>query len=138
MKFLIPILVATMLSTTNLLVAQNTKTITVTVVNATSDTGKIGYALYTKDNFMGEPIQGKREKIVNGKSTVVFENVVPGVYAVVCYHDKNNNKKMDFSDNGMPLEDYGASNNVMAFAPPSFKNAKFMLKDKDLKLEIKF
>ncbi|QNM86132.1 DUF2141 domain-containing protein [Polaribacter haliotis] len=138
MKFLLSILVVAMLSITNSITAQNTQTITVTVVNATSDAGKIGYALYTKDNFMGKPIQGKNGKIVNGKSTIVFENVPSGEYAVTCYHDKNNNDKMDFSANRMPLEDYGSSNNVMAFAPPSFENAKFMLKDEDLKLEIKF
>ncbi|WP_435415166.1 DUF2141 domain-containing protein [Polaribacter aestuariivivens] len=138
MKFLIPILVVIMVSITNAVTAQNTKTITVTVVNATSDTGEIGFALYNKDNFMGKPIEGKRSEIVDGKSTVVFENVPSGVYAVTCYHDKNNNNKMDFSSNGMPLEDYGASNNVMSFTPPTFENAKFTLKDEDLKLEIKF
>jgi uncharacterized protein (DUF2141 family) len=138
MKFLLSILVVAMLSITNSIIAQNTKTITVTVVNATSDTGKIGYALYNKDNFGLKPIQGKEGKIVNGKSTVVFENVPSGEYAVTCYHDKNNNNKMDFAANGMPLEDYGSSNNVMAFAPPSYENAKFMLKDENLKLEIKF
>lgn len=138
MKILVSILVVAMLTITNSITAQNTKKITVTVINATSDDGKIGYALYTKDNFMGEPIQGKNGKIVNGKSTIVFENVPLGEYAVVCYHDKNNNDKLDFSTNRMPLEDYGASNNVMAFAPPTFDGAKFLLKDEDLKLEIKF
>ena len=46
--------------------------------------------------------------------------------------------KMDFRDNGMPMEDYGVSNNVMSFAPPSYQDAKFDLGDKDLSLEIKF
>ncbi len=45
---------------------------------------------------------------------------------------------MDFSPNRMPLEDFGASNNVMAFAPPTFENAKFVVKDKEVSLEIKF
>lgn len=138
MKFLLSILVVAMLSITNTITGQNNKTITVTVVNATSDTGEIGYALYNKDNFMGTPIQGKRARIVNGKSTIIFENVPSGEYAITCYHDKNNNNKMDFSANRIPLEDYGSSNNVMAFAPPSYENAKFMLKDENLKLEIKF
>ncbi|WP_299665654.1 DUF2141 domain-containing protein [uncultured Polaribacter sp.] len=137
MKFLVSILVVVLLTITNSLTAQNKK-ITVTVVNATSDSGKVGFALFNKDNFMQEPIQGKNGKIVNGKSTIVFENVAPGEYAITCYHDKNDNDKMDFSANRMPLEDYGASNNVMAFAPPSFENAKFMMKDENLSLDIKF
>ena len=138
MKFLLSIFVVAMLSITNSITAQTYKSITVTVVNATSDAGKIGYALYTKNNFMRQPIQGKNAKIVNGKSTIVFENVPSGEYAITCYHDKNYNGKMDFQTNGMPLEDYGASNNVMTFAPPTFENAKFILKDENLKLDIKF
>ncbi|QTE23517.1 DUF2141 domain-containing protein [Polaribacter cellanae] len=137
MKFLLSILVVAMLSITNSITAQNKK-ITVTINNITSDKGKVGFALFNKDNFMKTPIQGKESKIKDGKTTVVFENVPSGEYAITCYHDKNNNGKMDFKSNGMPLEDYGASNNVMAFAPPTFEGAKFMLKDKDLKLEIKF
>ena len=45
---------------------------------------------------------------------------------------------MDFENNGMPLEDYGATNNVMNYGPPRFEDAKFELKDKDLTFEIKF
>ena len=51
----------------------------------------------------------------------------------------NNNGKMDFKDNGMPMEDYGVSNNVMSFALPSYHGRmEFDLGDKDLLLEIKF
>lgn len=137
MRILTSILVVLMLSIANSITAQNKK-ITVTVVNVTSDIGKIGFALYNKDNFMGKPIQGKEGKIEGGKSIIVFENIPEGEYAVVCYHDKNNNDMMDFAKNGMPIEDYGASNNVMAFAAPTFEGAKFLLKDENLELDIKF
>tara|TARA_R110002049_G_scaffold609_3_gene3420 strand:+ start:1275 stop:1688 length:414 start_codon:yes stop_codon:yes gene_type:complete len=137
MKILVSILVVAMLTITNSLTAQN-KTITVTVANISSDEGKVGFALYNKDNFMKKPIQGKEGKIVDGKTIITFDNIAPGEYAVTCYHDKNNNGKMDFSKYRMPLEDYGASNNVMAFAPPTFEGAKFILKDENLKIAIKF
>ncbi|TXD47119.1 DUF2141 domain-containing protein [Polaribacter sp. IC073] len=137
MKFLLSILVAAMLSITNSVTAQN-NSITATVVNVSSEKGKVGFALYNKENFNSIPVQGKEGKIIDGKSTVVFENVPSGEYAIICYHDKNNNGKMDFSANRMPLEDYGASNNVMAFAPPTFEGAKFMLKDENMKLDLKF
>ena len=45
---------------------------------------------------------------------------------------------MDFATNGMPLEDYGASNNVMNFGPPTFDNAKFTVSNKNVSLDIKF
>ena len=137
MKILTTILLVAVMFIANNMSAQN-KTITVTVVNATSDEGKIGYALYDKANFMGKAIQGKNGKIVNGKSTVVFKDVPSGEYAVVCYHDKNNNNKMDFSPQRMPLEDFGTSNNVMVMGPPQFENSKFVVADKNVTLEIKF
>ena len=137
MKLIVAILTTTILFITNSITAQN-NTITATVINVTSDSGKVGYALYDKTNFRMKPIQGVASKIVNGKSVVVFENVEAGEYAIICYHDKNNNDKMDFEANGMPLEDYGASNNVMNFGPPKFEDAKFMVTDKNVSLEIRF
>jgi uncharacterized protein (DUF2141 family) len=138
MKFLIPLLVLAMLSITNLITAQNNKSITATVVNVTSNSGKVGFALYNKTTFMMEPLQSKNAKIVAGKSTVTFKNLEKGEYAIICYHDKNDNNKMDFQPNGMPLEDYGSSNNVMAFAPPTYEDAKFVVAGKDVSLKIKF
>ncbi|MGG8495131.1 DUF2141 domain-containing protein [Tenacibaculum sp. TC6] len=120
------------------MVSAQSQSITVEVVNATSDTGTVNFALYDKEGFLMKPLQSKSSKISQGKSLVVFENVLPGEYAVVCYHDKNENKKMDFQPNGMPLEDYGASNNVMNFGPPVYMDAKFTVVNKDVSLEIRF
>lgn len=114
------------------------RTITVVVTNATSDSGKVSFALYNQETFMKKPMQDKEASIESGKSTVIFENIEPGEYAVVCYHDKNSNNTMDFESNGMPLEDYGASNNVMTFGPPQYENSKFEVADKNVTLEIKF
>jgi uncharacterized protein (DUF2141 family) len=38
----------------------------------------------------------------------------------------------------MPLESYGASNNVMNFGPPKYEDAKFVVADKNVSLEIRF
>lgn len=138
MKFLVTVLFAASLFISNKINAQDKVNITATVINVTSDDGKVGFALYNKETFMRTPIQGANGKIVDGKSTVTFKDVAPGTYAVVCYHDKNNNDKMDFSAQRMPLEAYGASNNHMAFAPPTFEGSKFMVSDKDVSLDIKF
>ncbi|KGL63741.1 DUF2141 domain-containing protein [Polaribacter sp. Hel1_85] len=137
MKLIVGLLAMTMLFITNSIKAQN-QTITATVVNVSSDFGKVGFALYNKENFRMKPIQASASKIIEGKSVVVFENVEAGEYAIICYHDKNNNDKMDFQSNRMPLEDYGASNNNMSFGPPRFDDAKFKLDDKNVTLEIRF
>lgn len=137
MKFIVAILTITILFITNKITAQN-NTITAKVINATSDAGKVEFGLYNKTNFRMKPLQGAESKIVNGKSVVVFEDIEAGEYAIICYHDKNNNGKMDFEAYGMPIEDYGASNNVMNFGPPKFEDAQFTIIDKNVSLEIKF
>ncbi|MBL4568369.1 MAG: DUF2141 domain-containing protein [Flavobacteriaceae bacterium] len=114
------------------------RTITVVVPNITSNVGEVKYALYNQETFMKSPLQSKSSKIENGKSSVTFENIEPGTYAVICFHDKNGNNAMDFEPNGMPKEDFGASNNVMSFGPPQFEDAKFDVTDKNVTLEIKF
>ncbi|GGI57199.1 DUF2141 domain-containing protein [Winogradskyella haliclonae] len=122
-----------------LTIAQEGITITVTVDNVANNNGVVSMALHTESTFMkAAPIQGKTSKIENNKVTITFENVTPGEYAVLGSHDANNNGKMDFRENGMPLEAYGASNNVMNFGPPQFSDAKFTVADKDLELNIRF
>ena len=138
MKLFVPTLIGLALFVSNIINSQEKLSITATVVNVTSSDGKVGFALYDKENFLKKPILASNVDIVDGKSTVTFKDVTPGDYAIVCYHDKNSNDKMDFATNGMPLEDYGSSNNIMNFGPPTFDNAKFKVSDKNVSLEIKF
>ena len=137
MKTLVSILVVVIISITNIITAQN-KTITATVLNISSDKGIVKFALYNKTNFRLKPLQSEIGNIENGKTTITFKEVAGGEYAIVCYHDKNSNDKMDFQPNGMPFEAYGASNNIMNFGPPRFDDAKFTVVDKNVSLEIKF
>ena len=112
--------------------------IKVSLVNALNDTGTVNFALFNKENFRQQPLRAKSAIIKNGLSTVVFENVPAGAYAIICFHDENDNKRMDFQENGMPLENYGTSNNPMNFGPPQFDSSKFEVTNKDVTLEIKF
>jgi uncharacterized protein (DUF2141 family) len=112
--------------------------ITVSVINVPNNKGKIFYGLHNKTTFLKKSLSELDSKIINGVSTVTFKDIPVGTYAIACYHDSNNNNKMDFESNGMPLEDYGATNNVMNFGPPQFKDSKFEVTDKDLTFEIKF
>ncbi len=113
-------------------------TIKVSAVNSLNDKGTIKFAFYTKENFRMKPLFAKSTTIKNGKITVTFNNVPKGEYAIICYHDENNNGRMDFFENGMPKESYGTSNNPMNFGPPTFESSKFKVIDKNLSLEIKF
>jgi uncharacterized protein (DUF2141 family) len=114
-------------------------TITVTVDNLTSDKGKASFSLHTSETFMkGGGIMNASSEIKDGKAVITFINVKPGEYAILGMHDANENGRMDFRENGMPLESYGTSNNVMAFGPPQYEDAKFIVEDKDLELNLRF
>lgn len=114
-------------------------TITVTVDNLTSDNGKVLMSLHTSETFMkGKGIKNAETTIEDGKVTVTFENVLPGEYAILALHDENDNKRMDFEDNGMPKESFGMSNNVIAMGPPQYEDAKFKVTNEDLDLNIRF
>lgn len=122
--------------TTNLITGQSIK---VSVINVSSDNGTVGFALYNEETFMkAAPIKATGATIENGVSTVIFENIPAGEYAIICYHDANGNNQMDFEANGMPKEAYGTSNNSMSFGPPQFDNSKFEVNSEDITLEIKF
>ncbi|SNR32554.1 DUF2141 domain-containing protein [Lutibacter flavus] len=114
------------------------KSVKVSVVNATNDKGEIEFALFNEENFRKESLESISSTIKNGVSTVTFKGLLEGSYAIICYHDANENGKMDFAENGMPIENYGASNNVMNFGPPQFEDSKFVVSKNDLSLEIKF
>lgn len=111
-------------------------TITVTVA-VNSDEGSILAGLDDEAHFMQKGIQSQEGIIKDGKATLTFTNVVPGEYAIVLFQDKNSNKQMDFEANGMPLEPYGVSNNVMSYGPPMWSDAKFEVDDQPITMEIK-
>jgi len=114
-------------------------TITVTIDNVKNDTGKVLMSLHSSETFMkGNGLIDAETEIKDGIVTVTFENVEPGEYAIMALHDENGNQRMDFRENGMPLESYGTSNNVMSFGPPNYDDAKFNVEDKNLELNIRF
>jgi uncharacterized protein (DUF2141 family) len=124
-----------------LIILENGKTFTieVSVPKIANEKGKVLFGLYTSaENFnKRNALQNITGTIENNSTKVTFKNVPAGSYAIACYHDANDNNKMDF-DGYMPIEDYGMTNNVMQMGPPQFNDGKFELTDKDLIFEIKF
>ena len=84
------------------------RTVTVTVVNALNDGGAVRFAFFNKEGFRKQSLFAKSASIEKGISKVTFTNVPQGEYAVVCFHDENNNGQLDFHENGIPKESYGA------------------------------
>lgn len=68
--------------------------------------------------------------IINGEAIFETPELNYGVYGIGCIHDENNNQTLDSNFFGLPKEGFGTSNNpTTLFGPPSFKEAKFELKE---------
>ncbi len=119
-------------------IRQNGNDITVSILKIPNSKGIIRFALYVEKDFLVNPILREIGSIKNGKTEVTFKNVPNNVYSIVCYHDINENNKLDFATNGMPLEDVGVSNGYVQFGPPNFNDTKFIMDGTSLNLEIKF
>ncbi|MEO9954971.1 DUF2141 domain-containing protein [Nonlabens sp.] len=118
--------------------AQETFTLKVTVDNAKSDNGTMVYSLSTENQFMkAAPLQSATIEIKDGVAVAIFENIPAGEYAIMVLHDKNGNNQMDFTDQGMPKEAYGMSNNPMSYGPPSWDDAKITIEsDKEIAVRL--
>ncbi|MEO0528313.1 MAG: DUF2141 domain-containing protein, partial [Bacteroidota bacterium] len=107
--------------------------------NVLNDQGKVLASLHTDQTFMkGAGLVDLSATAKKGELIMTFENVEPGTYAIMVMHDENENKRMDFEDNGMPKENYGMSGNAMSMGPPSFDTAKFEVADEDMAFIIRF
>lgn len=105
-----------------------------------NEDGTVKIALVnSKESYQSneEIFMGAKEKITGKKVSYTFENVPYGEYALKIFHDENNNDKFDTNFFGVPKEPYGFSNNVRGkFGPPSYDDAKFELKEKEINLSV--
>jgi len=113
----------------------------VKVTGLRSTDGAVHFALY--DGARGFPteagkISGTKVKAVAGGVVAVFSSLAPGTYAVAVYHDENGNGAFDQGLFGLPLEDYGFSNDAPVwFGPPDFAEAAFAVEGKVIEIAIR-
>jgi len=71
------------------------------------------------------------------RTVVTFPGLQPGTYAVVCFHDENDNNHFDKSWLGVPEEGWAVSNNIRpTLRAPTFQEACFTVKNADLALAV--
>ncbi|MEO1229308.1 MAG: DUF2141 domain-containing protein [Myxococcota bacterium] len=93
--------------------------------------GKVRCGLYTNQKtWLSSGYISKATVVSTQKHAVcVFENVLPGRYAISAYHDANDNGRLDRNFIGLPEEDFSFSEGARAgLGPPSFKDAAFQVK----------
>jgi len=115
-------------------------TLTVTVPNINPLKGEIQVSVYDTDkSFLKENEEYRiyRFKVEENKGSFAINDLPEKEYALIIYHDVNNNKEMDKSIIGMPKEGYGFSKNFKpALSRPDFKDCSIIL-NKDVETKIR-
>ena len=119
--------------------------LTAKVVGLRSSAGHVGCALYSgPKGYPTDPaaaLQTQWCAIDAGVARCAFSPIPQGTYALACFHDENDNKKLDKNFVGIPTEGVAASNDAKGtFGPPSFDDAKFAFAGAaaELKLTMKY
>lgn len=103
-------------------------TVTVSPVKATAAPSFVRIALYNDAKSFRHEAQALQVLSVpatEGSVTGVFHDIAPGRYAVLAYHDENDNKKLDLLLGMFPSEGWGLSNDPSVLGPPSFDASAF-------------
>lgn len=71
-----------------------------------------------------------------GSASVHFQDVPPGRYAVMAYHDANDDRKLDLRFGMFPKEGWGLSNDPRVMGPPGFTPSSFAMDDSNRSIMI--
>lgn len=101
--------------------------------------GKVVVCLYREqDELPKYPFRQESSVIVDGSSTVIFEDLPFGSYAAILYHDENNNGILDHKFL-LPAEPMGFSNHwklTLLSGMPDFQKLRFTFSEQSLTLSI--
>lgn len=116
-----------------MLTAQNS--VEVTMTQFKNSDGVVQVGLYNQSSeFLETEFRQASSKISQETATVTFLDVPDGTYAISCYHDADSNGKLDMFMGMFPTESYGCSNNARGFfGPPKWEDAKFEIKDGEVR-----
>lgn len=104
--------------------AVSAATLHVKIDGVASGKGKLRVAVCDESAFMKKCGIGALVPAHTGSVTVDVPDVPAGNWAVMAYHDENDNQKLDRNELGIPSEGYGFSNGASAkYGPPPFKQA---------------
>lgn len=111
------------------------------VTGLRSGAGDVRYGVYAEPRHFPKPEGRIAKGSVAAREdgvTILVRGLAPGSYAVAVYHDKNGNGKFDQWFLGIPLEDFGFSNDARVFfRAPSFSDAVFQVGADDVRITIR-
>lgn len=107
--------------------SQHTLTFNITDVRSTK--GTIRVALYNSESSFlqfEDVFASAEKKAIIGTTSITFQDVPKGTYAVALFHDENANEELDTNFIGIPKEPVAFSKAKMkTFGPPSFTECSF-------------
>jgi uncharacterized protein (DUF2141 family) len=110
--------------------AADSATLVVRLTGLRSDSGRVMVLVYqSEDGYMKDDrkaVARANADIHGGVARVEIRGLVPGTYALSCFHDENGNGRLDTNWIGIPKEGVGASNGAKGhMGPPKWKDAHF-------------
>ena len=91
-------------------------------------TGTVNIVLYDSETAFegGQPVRMARLDVAKGETSIRFEGLPAGDYALKSFHDVNGNGRMDTNPFGMPIEPFAFSNNAVGnMGPAKWDRAHF-------------
>ena len=131
------ILILSMMLAASVVGAQNKLTVVVDGIEKSN--GKVMVTVFDSINYLKQPVYYKMVKVEEGQEevTVVIDSITVGKYAVVVFHDENDNNTLDTGAYGIPLEKFGFSNNAKGkMGPPEFRDCMIIIEDEDTEINI--
>ena len=114
-------------------------TLQVTVEKVSNDSQPVRVLLFNSpDTFPDEEQSYKVQATTatEGTAVVEFPDLAPGSYAIMAYHDENEDNRLNPVLGMWPSEGYGLSLNPLIVGPPDFQEAAFELSDRGLSVTI--
>ncbi len=112
----------------------------VNLLGVRDETGNLRASLYREPETFRK--EDKALKVISlpaakGESKFVFNDLPPGRYAVMVYHDENTDQKLNLRFGMFPTEGYGLSNNPKVMGPPKFADSAFDVAGPQTSIDIK-
>ena len=100
------------------------------ISNVAGGKGKVNVAVCDRERFLKQCAYSASAPAQAGETVLKVNDVPPGTWAVLAYHDENGNRELDRNFIGIPKENYGFSRNAPSrFGPPKFDDAAIELRE---------
>lgn len=114
----------------------------ISFTNIEETKGSLYVGIYSSEHDFLKPEKACLKKIIpvtaSGSLDLFLPELAPGIYAVSCFHDLNNNGKLDTNLFGVPTEPYGFSNNARPkFRAPKWREANFEIQNGESRISIR-